>query len=222
MTLSSNNTSWGTVSGGGTYNEGTSVTATATPQSGYQFVNWTEGGTQVSTSASYTFTLNGNRTLVANFEAIPVPTYTVTFSVNVSDAIITFNGVTNPAGNYTFTGIEAGTYQYTISREGYNDATGTVTVTNNNVTVTVNITLTGIEDVNASKVVVYSQNGNLTIKSDSEPIARIEIFNLSGQLLRAVSGSGNLVEISSLPQKQALIVRITFTSGQTINKKIIG
>ncbi|MDR2384273.1 MAG: Ig-like domain-containing protein, partial [Tannerella sp.] len=38
LSLSSSNTSWGTVSGGGTYNAGTSVTATATPKNGYRFV----------------------------------------------------------------------------------------------------------------------------------------------------------------------------------------
>jgi uncharacterized repeat protein (TIGR02543 family) len=40
---------------------------TATANSGYQFVNWTQNGSVVSTSASDTFTLNGNVTLVANF-----------------------------------------------------------------------------------------------------------------------------------------------------------
>ena len=57
----------GTVTGGGTYNSGASVTVTATPNAGYAFVNWTESGTQVSTNASYTFTASVNRTLVANF-----------------------------------------------------------------------------------------------------------------------------------------------------------
>jgi 20S proteasome alpha/beta subunit len=42
---------------------------TATPNSGYAFVDWTVSGTVVSTSASYTFALTGNVTLVANFAA---------------------------------------------------------------------------------------------------------------------------------------------------------
>ncbi len=57
----------GTVSGGGTFNTGTTVTAHATPAAGYEFVNWTEGTTAVSTAASYVFTLSGSRTLTANF-----------------------------------------------------------------------------------------------------------------------------------------------------------
>ena len=57
----------GTTGGDGTYNEGTLVTVTASPNPGYKFVDWTEGGVAVSTSASYPFALAGNRSLVANF-----------------------------------------------------------------------------------------------------------------------------------------------------------
>lgn len=46
---------------------GTSVTVTATANEGYHFVNWTEDGKQVSTESNYKFTLENNRTLVANF-----------------------------------------------------------------------------------------------------------------------------------------------------------
>jgi hypothetical protein len=57
----------GTVSGGGTFAEGTSQTVTATPYTGHTFVHWAENGRVVSTSETYTFTLNGNVTLVADF-----------------------------------------------------------------------------------------------------------------------------------------------------------
>ena len=49
------------------YNYGTSITLTATPATGYTFINWTENGTIISTSTSYQFTITGNRTLAANF-----------------------------------------------------------------------------------------------------------------------------------------------------------
>jgi hypothetical protein len=57
----------GMVSGGGTFTAGTSQTVTATPNSGHTFFHWTNSGRVVSTSESYTFTLNGNLTLVADF-----------------------------------------------------------------------------------------------------------------------------------------------------------
>lgn len=68
----------GTVTGDGVVDDGSSVTLVATPSAGYAFTNWTEGGAQVSTSASYTFMASANRTLVANFTA--TPTYAVATS----------------------------------------------------------------------------------------------------------------------------------------------
>ena len=54
---------------------------TATANSGYSFVNWTENSTEVSSSADYNFTLNGSRNLVANFTSSPV-TYTIAVSAS--------------------------------------------------------------------------------------------------------------------------------------------
>ncbi len=68
--------SGGSVSGGGSFVSGSSVTVTATPSLGYTFVNWTENGAQVSASASYTFSVTTNRALTANF----APLYTVAAS----------------------------------------------------------------------------------------------------------------------------------------------
>ena len=60
----------GTTSGGGLKPIGTPVTVTATANSGWEFQNWTEGSTVVSTTASYNFTASVNRTLVANFHSV--------------------------------------------------------------------------------------------------------------------------------------------------------
>jgi hypothetical protein len=69
VTLSSNPAAGGTTIGGGAYNLGSSVTVTATPNTGYTFTNWTENGFAVSTNTNYQFTISGNRTLLANFAA---------------------------------------------------------------------------------------------------------------------------------------------------------
>ena len=70
VTLTANPAEGGTVSGGGTFVQGTPMTVTATANEGYVFSNWTENNTVVSTDASYTFTLAGDRDLVANFTEI--------------------------------------------------------------------------------------------------------------------------------------------------------
>ncbi|MFA5773013.1 MAG: ice-binding family protein, partial [Thermoplasmata archaeon] len=131
VTLSSNPSAGGTTSGGGTFNSGSSVTVTATPNAGYTFTNWTENGIEVSTNASYQFTISGNRTLVVNFAAMQ---YTVTLSSNPAAGGTTSEGGTfnsgssvtvtaTPNAGYTFTnwtenGIAVSTnasYTFTIS-----------------------------------------------------------------------------------------------------------
>lgn len=57
----------GTVSGDGLYYEGQTCTLTATPLGDFEFSRWTEDGVEVSTEATYTFIVEGNRNLVANF-----------------------------------------------------------------------------------------------------------------------------------------------------------
>ena len=81
VNVSANPNIGGTVTGGGTYNQGQLCTVTATANSGYTFTNWTENGAVVSTQANYTFTVNSNRTLVANFTG-QSQQYTISVSAN--------------------------------------------------------------------------------------------------------------------------------------------
>lgn len=58
----------GETTGDGTYEEGTWVTVSAIPNPSWQFINWTEDGDEVSTNEEYTFYIESDRNLVANFE----------------------------------------------------------------------------------------------------------------------------------------------------------
>jgi uncharacterized repeat protein (TIGR02543 family) len=109
--LSSNPASFGTTEGSGSFNAASSVTVTATPNTGYNFVNWTDAGTVVSTSAAYTFTLNANKTLVANFA---INTYALNLTAVNGTVVknpnqLTYNHGTTveltatPDAGYTFT-----------------------------------------------------------------------------------------------------------------------
>ena len=70
----------GTVSGGGTFEEKSTVTVTAVPDSGCRFIRWMENGAQVSTDESYAFPLTGDRNLTAEFarNSSGGSTYTIT------------------------------------------------------------------------------------------------------------------------------------------------
>mgnify|MGYP002765428295 CR=1 FL=1 len=59
-----------TVNSGSEVEENTSLTFTATPNEGYEFVNWTDASnTEVSTNATYTTTVTAAIALTANFKA---------------------------------------------------------------------------------------------------------------------------------------------------------
>ena len=58
-------------SSGGTYNDGTSISVTANPNTGYTFVNWTDSsGNELSTNVTYSFNISSNTTITANFEEL--------------------------------------------------------------------------------------------------------------------------------------------------------
>jgi hypothetical protein len=92
ITASANPTGGGTVTGGGTYEGGQQCTVTATANTGYSFVNWTENGEVVTTNANYTFIVTGNRTLVANFT---LNNYTISVTSDPAEG-----GMVTGAGNY--------------------------------------------------------------------------------------------------------------------------
>ena len=81
ITVAANPTAGGTVTGGGTYNHGASVTLTATANTGYTFSNWTKGGTVVSTNPTYTFNVTAAGDYVANFT---LNSYAITVAANPS------------------------------------------------------------------------------------------------------------------------------------------
>lgn len=91
----------GTVSGGGSKEEGSSCTVVATPAQGYEFDGWFENGQLVSNSASYTFTVERARTLVAAF-AEYVPGQAEIGSVTIDGDSVTEGGsVDLPSDNCT-------------------------------------------------------------------------------------------------------------------------
>ena len=133
VSVSAAPTEGGTVSGGGTFQQEQQCTVKATANTGYTFVNWTENGNQVSDNANYTFTVNGNRTLVANFTA---GSYVISASVVPENS-----GTITGAGGYeygqscTLTATANSGYIFANWTEGSNvvssDASYTFTVSGN-------------------------------------------------------------------------------------------
>ena len=96
--------------GGEAVENGTSVVASATPEEGYEFVNWQVDGVEKSTANPYTFTAAENVSLVATFRPLK---YNVVFSVDGEEttssldyASVIPTPTTPSKTGYTFTGWE--------------------------------------------------------------------------------------------------------------------
>ncbi len=136
VTVSANPSEGGNVTGGGTFEEGQSCTVTATTNNGYLFDNWTENGIVVSSNASYTFTVNNNHVLVANFSAEPLPIYNVSVSANPNNGgNVTGDGAYEEGQSCTVTATAHAGYTFTNWTENgnvvSNNASFTFTVTSN-------------------------------------------------------------------------------------------
>jgi uncharacterized repeat protein (TIGR02543 family) len=185
LALSANPTAGGATSGAGSFNAGTPVTATATPNTGYTFVNWTDNGVVASTNATYTFTLNANRTLVANFSA---DTYTVALSSNP-----TAGGTTSGAGSFN-----AGT-------------SVTVTATLNTGYTFVNWTENGaITSTNAAYTFPLNTNRTLVANFSANGFT-LNVTAINGTVVKnpnqATYNSGSTVQLTATPN-----AGYTFTS----------
>lgn len=132
ISVSANPSNGGNATGGGSYNQGQSCTVSATANSGFSFVNWTENGAQVSTNPNYTFTVTGNRNLVANFQAQPQQ-YTINVSANPSNGgNVTGGGTYNQGQSCTVSATANSGYTFINWTEN-----GTQVSTNANYTFTV-------------------------------------------------------------------------------------
>ena len=110
ISISADPNNGGTVTGGGTYNYGQTCTLTATPATGYEFVNWTKNGTQVSTSANYSFTVTESAAYVAHFQ---FQSFTITATAAPSDGgTVAGGGAYNYGQTCTLTAMPSTGYEF--------------------------------------------------------------------------------------------------------------
>jgi uncharacterized repeat protein (TIGR02543 family) len=202
LTLEVNPANSGTVTGAGIYEAGEEIDLTATANEGYQFVNWTQGETVISEVANFTYTMPAeNVTLIATFNEIPIPTYTVTFTVTtssfsapVSGATIAIEGqenlTTNTEGIASIE-LEDGAYSYTVMASNFQMVTANFTVNGENMDIPVDLLPLGVEPYILSNVRAYPNpfSHSLTI-DNAMGVSRVVVTNLIGQKVIDIELSG--------------------------------
>lgn len=192
----------GTVTGGGAFAQNSIVTVNAVPAAGYTFLNWTESdnGPAVSTSASYQFPMNGNRTLIANFELVPIGQFAVVLSANPAAG-----GTTIGAGSFN-----AGTSVTVTARAntGYTFVDWTENGSRISTSTNIQFTLNGNRNLVANfRVIPASQ---FAVQLSSNPAAG---GTTDGE---GAYASGSSVTVSSLANTGYTFVNWTDQSNTTV------
>ncbi len=145
ITATANDAAMGTVEGAGKYYEGETVTLKATPKTGHEFVDWSNGATE----ATLTFAAEKDSAVVANFQKI---SYAVTVIVNDE-----LKGTISGTGTYKYgetANLEA------VAAEGYELLYWSDRSTENPRTITVD----GNKVLNAYFVKEYDKEPTFTVE----------------------------------------------------------
>ena len=205
ISLSSNPALGGSTSGGGSYVSGSSVTVTATPGKGYEFVNWTERGNEVSQSASYKFTVTRNRSLVANFQATGIKKYTLSLlTIPVEGGNVSGGGTYTTGTTVTASATPNKGYQFVNWIENENEVSTEANYTfklTANRSLTANfVVMSGVNAPSSYPVFLYPNPASNILKIDGiREKTSVKFYNISGvEVLNEVIDSSTYINITSL------------------------
>ena len=224
---------------GGSYTQGKSVSITATPNSEYVFVDWSNG----STDNPISITVNSNQTVTANFEKRKYPlTVSITGSGTVSEEIISAGKSTteynsgsvirltaNPLDEWVFTGWSGSVSSTENPIELTVDESKTISVNfeKRKYPLTVSITGSGTvsqEIISAGKSTTEYNSGSV-IRLTANPLDEWVFTGWSG----SVSSTENPIEltvnesktISVNFEKRKYPLTVSITGSGTVYEEII-
>jgi len=111
----------------GTYDDGTTVTLTATPASGYRVASWSGTSDDSATTAANTVVMDGNKTVTVTFEVIPPTQYTLTASVSGGNGTVSPTSGTYDGGTTVTLAAAAASGYQVASWSGTSDDSATTT-----------------------------------------------------------------------------------------------
>ena len=182
VTAQSANTTMGSVSGTSTVDYLTNVTLTATPETGYHFVQWTEADTSFSTDASIEVKALSNRTFVAHF-AVNVYDVTVNITKDNLHDNVAMGTVQGPAtlehfANADYAATANYGYHFVNWTNASNEELGT-NATYNLSNLTGNYTLNANFTYNTYSVTAQSANATMGSASGSNTVNYLDTVPLT-------------------------------------------
>jgi hypothetical protein len=230
----------GTASGGG-YNipYGEMITVTATPFIGYNFINWTEEGVEVSTDVEYTFTVTGNRHLVANFETAFYEIYV--YANPGEGGNVTGGGVYLYGDIVTLSAMPNPGYRF-VNWTRFLNGNGTVVSTD--LSYTFEVTGTGgyvyvayfepeakdetlyIEPIDAGAMMIYPNPSNsdmkIVLNNSAQKIVEMELYDLTGKKVhqQTVNQSYGTLQLNGLSQS-TYILKLFLDNGEIVTWRVV-
>ncbi len=180
VTVVSNNTAMGTVTGGGTYEQGTTVQISAIPNNGYHFDHWSDGNTQNPRN----ITVNSNISLTAYFVQ-NTQSFTVTLSSNdYSMGTVTGGGQYEQGTTATCAAVPYNGYHF-VRWSDNNTQNPRSIIVNSNITLTAYFaTNTGIEDIDNSSIIVYANEDQIHI--DEAIGEKVSVYSIDGRTIASL------------------------------------
>ena len=217
ITVMSANNNMGTVSGSGTYEEGTQATITATPTENHHFVSWNDG----NTDNPRTITVTGDATYIANFaEDVQVTTYTITvMSANNNMGSVMGGGTYEEGAQASFAAIPTDGYRFVSWNDGNTDNPRTITVTGDAVYIASFAEDVSIDAANELDALTFHPNPTSgTITFNHADIRKVEVMDAMGRMV-AIFENSNVIDLSKLG-KGYYAMRITTDNGVAIRKVV--
>lgn len=214
ISVSSNNSEWGTVEGGGTFNDGDICRLIARPNEGYVFANWTEDGEVIPNAGpAYEFTVHRSRNLVANFT--PDQYYIIS-------AMASGNGSITPQGDIMVA--VGGTQSFTMMpNEGCRIIkvlvdgidvgpveSYTFTNVNRDHTIYAAFSGTGVEEAQSLDINIYPNPAKNKVYVEGDGIETMVLFDMFGnRMLNVDYNTSKELNVSGLPKGQYILVLTT-------------
>ncbi len=202
VTVLVDNPATGSVTGGGTYEDGSSVTITAYPADGYLFDHWSTG----STDNPYTLTVTSDTTITAFF----VKAYTVTVLVNPAMGSATGGGVYGEGSSVTITAYPADNYLFDHWNTGSTDNPYTLTVTTDTIVIGYFVSnggTEGIGEIGEDNIRISILDGCIFV--EGIPNEEVRVYDITGRMVqnRSLPSGVYIVKIGTLPAQKVVVMR---------------
>lgn len=204
VTVLVDNPATGIVTGGGVYENGTSVTITAYPVDGYHFDHWSTGCTE----NPYTLTVTSDTTITAFFEEDLPESYTVTVLVdNPGTGSVTGGGVYEEGTSVTITAYPADGYRFDHWSTGSTDNPYTLTVVTDTTIIGYFVSNSDINETEENDIHISVLNGQICVEGVVNE--EVRVYDITGRLVRnhSLPTGVYLVKVGTLPARKAVVIR---------------